>query len=103
MTAYLQLRDGERWDPCSSLLAAANRYAFRGFEKNVIALLERWQKISSALGREEEGHALALQIAMSCAKRSVRRAATAIRPALPGWAPSSTPPQGALRRCFAPR
>ncbi len=30
-----------------------------------IALLERWQKISSALGREEEGHALALQIAIA--------------------------------------
>jgi hypothetical protein len=63
ITAYLGLGEGGHWDPCRSLLASAYGFRYERRPAEVLRLLESWRKISSQLGREEESHALELQIA----------------------------------------
>ena len=65
MASYLGLGEGERWDPRLSLLASAHRFSYEQNADGVLRLLESWRKISSQLGREEEGHALELQITIA--------------------------------------
>lgn len=65
MVSYLGLGEGERWDPCLSLLASAHRFRYEHHPNEILRLVESWRKISSRLGREEEEHALEVQITIA--------------------------------------